>query len=322
MLCFAVAVAAAAAAKGLREAPKIEPPFESIIEEGAGPVREFALRDHRGALHTMASWSTHRAIVLLFCKTADRDSMEARRATAKLAAFFQQRGVLFLAVCCDGTTATAAAHDLASEVQSALPILFDPQQVVARQAGVRVVPEAVLLSPDGQVLYRGRVQAARGVPEALESAAGSYDLESALRAIDRDELPAVTRAPAAGNPLSSVARPAEARPEETMPITFTQHVAPIIWSKCARCHRPREVAPFSLLTYEDAAKRATFIHELTEDDRMPPWKPHPGAGVFLDAPRLSVIEKETLARWAATGCARRSRQSSGGAGIPRRVAAG
>ena len=168
LLCFAVAVAAAAAAKGLRKAPKIEPPFESIIEEGAGPVREFALRDHRGALHTMASWSTHRAIVLLFCKTADRDSMEARRATAKLAAFFQQRGVLFLAVCCDGTTATAAAHDLASEVQSALPILFDPQQVVARQAGARVVPEAVLLSPDGQVLYRGRVQAARGVPEALQ----------------------------------------------------------------------------------------------------------------------------------------------------------
>ena len=37
---------------------------------------------------------------------------------------------------------------------------------------------------------------------------------------------------------------------------------------------------------------------------MPPWKPHPGAGVFLDAPRLSVVEKETLRLWAQTGCPR------------------
>jgi hypothetical protein len=35
---------------------------------------------------------------------------------------------------------------------------------------------------------------------------------------------------------------------------------------------------------------------------MPPWKAHPGAGVFLDAPRLSVLEKERIARWADTGC--------------------
>src|SRR5262249_37162380 len=45
-----------------------------------------------------------------------------------------------------------------------------------------------------------------------------------------------------------------------------------------------------------------FIREVTESGQMPPWKAHPGAGVFLDSPRLSVLEKEILARWAETGC--------------------
>ena len=68
------------------------------------------------------------------------------------------------------------------------------------------------------------------------------------------------------------------------------------------CHRPGEVGPFSLLTYRDAAKRADFIRDVVDSGQMPPWKPHPGAGVFLDATRLSVIEKEILRRWAETGC--------------------
>ena len=38
--------------------------------------------------------------------------------------------------------------------------------------------------------------------------------------------------------------------------TFNHDIAPILYKNCATCHRPGEVAPFSLLTYQDAAKRA------------------------------------------------------------------
>jgi hypothetical protein len=86
-------------------------------------------------------------------------------------------------------------------------------------------------------------------------------------------------------------------------ITCNKHVAPILWKNCAKCHRPGEVGPFSLLSYRDAAKRADFIREVTAAGQMPPWKAQPGAGVFVDAPRLSAIEKEVIARWAETGCA-------------------
>jgi hypothetical protein len=87
-------------------------------------------------------------------------------------------------------------------------------------------------------------------------------------------------------------------------ITYTKDVAPILWKNCAQCHRPGEVGPFSLLDYEDAAKRADFIAEITASRRMPPWKPEPGYGDFLDARRLSDRELSVLARWAENGAPR------------------
>lgn len=303
LVLIAVAVVAVAAAGRLREAPKVEPAFESIVDLGAGPVRTFALRDDRGTLHTMDEWSGRRAIVLLFWKFAQRESSEAGRAMAKLAGLFERRGVLFFAVCCEPTVSELGARRLAAEFDDAFPILFDPRQVVARQAGVRGLPEAVVLAPDGQVLYRGRVSPGPAAPGVVQTRAASHDLESALRSIDRDELPAVFLTPAGGSRLPTVSSAPDGGPDADEAVTFSRDVAPILWKNCVRCHRPGEVAPFSLLTYQDAAKRASFVYELTADDRMPPWKPHPGAGVFLDAPRLSVVEKETLKRWASTGCA-------------------
>ena len=35
-------------------------------------------------------------------------------------------------------------------------------------------------------------------------------------------------------------------------VTFTKDVAPILYRSCVRCHRPDEIAPMSLLTYNDA----------------------------------------------------------------------
>ncbi len=87
------------------------------------------------------------------------------------------------------------------------------------------------------------------------------------------------------------------------PVTYTEHIAPILWKHCAACHRPGEIAPFSLLSYKDAAKRANFIASITADRTMPPWKPEPGHGDFSGARRLSNAEIDLLARWAKTGAA-------------------
>ena len=83
--------------------------------------------------------------------------------------------------------------------------------------------------------------------------------------------------------------------------TYTKEIAPILWNNCAGCHRPGEIGPFSLLTYQDAAKRSSFIDEITASRKMPPWKPEDGFGSFHDQRRLTDQEIATIAAWAEAG---------------------
>jgi len=83
--------------------------------------------------------------------------------------------------------------------------------------------------------------------------------------------------------------------------TFNREIAPILYRSCAGCHRPGEVAPFPLLTYQDAAKRAKLIATVTESRYMPPWKAEPGYGHFLNERRLTDEQIAMLKDWAAQG---------------------
>jgi Flp pilus assembly protein TadD len=85
------------------------------------------------------------------------------------------------------------------------------------------------------------------------------------------------------------------------PVTFTRDVAPIVFSRCTPCHRPGEVGPFTLLTYDDVKKRARQIADLTAARVMPPWPPEPGHGDFAGERRLTNAEIATIQRWVAGG---------------------
>jgi hypothetical protein len=85
------------------------------------------------------------------------------------------------------------------------------------------------------------------------------------------------------------------------PLTFAEHVAPIIRSACTPCHRPNGAAPFSLITYQDVRGRAAQVARQTRLGLMPPWKPEPGHGEFLDERRLTEPQIRTLERWVAEG---------------------
>lgn len=83
--------------------------------------------------------------------------------------------------------------------------------------------------------------------------------------------------------------------------TFNRDIAPILYRQCATCHHPGEVAPFSLLTYQDAARRARTIAAVTETHFMPPWKADPGNEPFANERRLSDHEIALIREWSAAG---------------------
>jgi mono/diheme cytochrome c family protein len=83
--------------------------------------------------------------------------------------------------------------------------------------------------------------------------------------------------------------------------TFNKDIAPILFANCATCHRPGEVAPFSLLTYQDAAKRAALISGAVSGRFMPPWKAVPGYGDFTGERRLTDAQITLIKDWAKAG---------------------
>lgn len=101
--------------------------------------------------------------------------------------------------------------------------------------------------------------------------------------------------------LTLNALPATVRGGQQHPLTFNKDVAPLIFEHCTACHRPGEVAPFSLMTYEDVRSRARLIADATARRFMPPWMPEPGHGEFGGTRRLSDTEIETIQEWVEGG---------------------
>jgi Flp pilus assembly protein TadD len=109
--------------------------------------------------------------------------------------------------------------------------------------------------------------------------------------------------------------------------TYSEHVAPILFARCATCHRPIDSdsvrrggpsgppakpdqqddplcvagAPFSVLDYAAVARRANAIATAVQQRRMPPWLPEPGHGDFVNERRLRDDEIATIAAWASHG---------------------
>jgi mono/diheme cytochrome c family protein len=105
-----------------------------------------------------------------------------------------------------------------------------------------------------------------------------------------------------GAVLAQNARRASAPASST--VTFTEHVAPIVYANCVTCHRPGEAAPFSLISYEDVAKRGALIARVTASRYMPPWHGETEFGGFVDERRLTDAQIATLATWVQQGMAR------------------
>src|SRR5262245_61678265 len=84
-------------------------------------------------------------------------------------------------------------------------------------------------------------------------------------------------------------------------ISFSRDVAPIVFQRCAGCHRPGQAAPFSLLSYADVKKRAKQISEVVTKRYMPPWLPEPGDYEFQGDLSLKPAQIETIRRWVAEG---------------------
>src|SRR5258708_5889189 len=83
--------------------------------------------------------------------------------------------------------------------------------------------------------------------------------------------------------------------------TYSREVSRIMQQKCQMCHRPNDIAPFPLMSYDDAQSQGRAIRAAVASGIMPPWKPVRGHGQFKNDFSLTDDQKQMLLDWIDAG---------------------
>jgi hypothetical protein len=78
-------------------------------------------------------------------------------------------------------------------------------------------------------------------------------------------------------------------------------VAPILYANCTKCHNSSGIAPFSLLTYNDALNNSISISDAVVNHRMPPWPPDSSYSRFAHERLLPQQDIQTIVDWVNGG---------------------
>jgi peroxiredoxin len=144
---------------------------------------QFALRDTRGVVHSPEEWNGKKAIVVFFtttdCPLSNNDVPEMNRTRHD----YEARGVAFYAVQADTAISDADVVQHAKDYQFSFPVLFDPHQILVKMTGATTIPSAAVLTPDGTLLYLGRVDNRVEDFNIRRQEPTKFDLREALDAV-------------------------------------------------------------------------------------------------------------------------------------------
>jgi hypothetical protein len=230
-----------------------------------------------------------------------------------IAAEFAAKGVSFFLVNANPADDATRLAQWGKDRKITLPLVKDDKTRLADWLGVNATPEVAVVSSDGKVVYRGRID-----DNVDEDKVTRHDLTDALE----DVLAGIpVRRPRALPFGCAIFRDKTA--EKTVaksPYTWARDISPILEQNCVVCHRTGDVAPFALDTYEQAKLWSTAIKDYTKRRVMPPWKAQPGHGEFWDSRYLTDEQIQKLATWADGGAPKGDPREL--PPIPKRYAAG
>lgn len=244
-----------------------------------------------------ASFATHcgkSATVVVFISFDCPVSTSYMTELNDLAKSQAEKGVAVVLICPTDESCEAVAK-AAKGFKLSMPVLLDPKKEFAGALKASATPEAFVLDGAGVVRYRGRIDDGFSTRLKRNREVTSHDLLDALNAVvaGKDVRNAVTTPIGCAIDVDTATR-------KNGTVTFYKDVAPILNTHCVVCHRPGEVGPFSLTTYNQSRRWAGDIKEYTENRQMPPWMP--SAGLPMKGERkLTTAEITTLSAWADAG---------------------
>ena len=241
---------------------------------------------------------------------------------------YASKGVIFVGINSNAHESEAEIRKHAEEYGINFPVVKDVKNVVADVGFVERTCEVLVLDGMARVRYRGAIDDQYGQGSRKPEVTRPY-LREAIDAVlagkpvttpatdvvgcllDREKPePAVAKSsrPRVRPAVEEVAGSSEVEDRRDLAkvgkVSYTRDVEAIIQNKCQACHRPGQVGPFSLLTFEDADRHSAMIREVVDDRRMPPWHADARFGHFANDRRLSGEERATLLAWIDQGKSR------------------
>jgi len=86
-------------------------------------------------------------------------------------------------------------------------------------------------------------------------------------------------------------------------VTFTEHIAPLLYNNCTICHRPNGGAHFDLITYQQAKNYGRALAFVCRQRIMPPWPADPHYTEFVGQRVMAERDIRLLEKWVQDGMA-------------------
>ncbi len=252
-----------------------------------------------GIQHRLAELDEGSALVLAYTGVGCPISGKYGPRLSRFREEYAERGVRFLGINANPQDTLDAIASDAQELGLTFPVFQDLRQELTRRLDAKTTTEVFVFDGEGDLRYRGAIDDQYTLGASKPKPTVNL-LASALDAVLEGGAPAVTESDAPGCLITRIT-------PEDMPeaVTYSGDIARILQNNCEVCHRPGQVGPFALQTYDQARGWAEMIASVVSEERMPPWNANERFdGHFINERRLTKSEKAKVAQWVADGMPR------------------
>lgn len=269
---------------------------EDKLDMGAA-MPEFELTDFRGRSWSSAEFGDKKAVVVLFLGIECPLVRLYAPRLSEIAKKYADDQVQLIGINSNLQDSMAELGAFARDSQIEFPLLKDPSNRIADLFQAQRTPEAFVFDGDKKLVYHGRIDDqytyGRQRPEVVQE----YIVD-AIKSVLKGKAVEVNETDPVG---CIIGRSSRIKVDADAEVTYSEHISRILQDKCVSCHRPGEIAPFSLLEYDEVSGWADMIREVVNENRMPPWHANPAHGEFKNDIRLTATEKDLINRWVDGG---------------------
>jgi peroxiredoxin len=258
-------------------------------------VADFLLPDATGKQVALHDFADKGFVIVYFMGIDCPISNLYLKDLGEFAKRYASRGVQIVGIQSNAGMTSARAAEHARQFKISFPVLVDAGQRVARDFGATRTAEVFVVNRQRTIRYHGEIDDRygytykRGEPTRRE-------LEQAVVELLAGKSVTVAETTPRGCLITH-----DDRPSSAANVTYAKDISRIFQKRCQECHRPGEVAPFTLQSYDDAVEHSAMIKEVVIQRRMPPWHADPRYGKFSNERRLTQDEIDWIVEWTDAG---------------------